>query len=90
MTDSRTDNKTFNLGNGKSYSVKEMYDMVSRALGISKEIIYKPDLPGEAFETLADISFARSIGWEPTIPLERGIEGVVAYIKDEFAKGRVK
>ena len=90
LADPRTDNQTFNLGNGKSYSVREMYDIVSRVLGTTKEVVTKPDLPGEAFATLADISKARSIGWEPKIPLEKGIEGVVAYIKDEFAKGRVK
>lgn len=90
LTDPRTDNQTFNLGNGKSYSVTDMYGIVSHLLGVSPEVIYKPDLPGEAFETLADISRARTIGWEPKIPLEKGIEGVIAYIKDEFARGRVK
>ena len=44
--------------------------------------LYQPDLPGEAEQTLADISLARSLGWEPKVDLTTGLERSIAYIRE--------
>ena len=89
LADSRTDNRTFNLGSGRSYSVLEIYEAISEILGVSIEPLFKPDLPGEAQETLADISEAKSVGWEPRTDLETGLQNAISYIKREMDKGRI-
>lgn len=94
-TDRRTDGKTYNVGSGVSHSVREIFDRISRLLGTKLEPQYRPDLPGEAEQTLADIGLARSLGWEPKVDLTEGLERSIAHIRDhvigrapEFASAR--
>lgn len=89
LRDSRTDNETYNLGSGENHSVLEIYDMVSRILGVRMEPEFKPDLPGEAQMTLADISKASALGWKPKTDLQAGLLHAVDYIKSEMAAGRI-
>jgi UDP-glucose 4-epimerase len=83
MTDERTDGRVFNVGSGRSHSVREIFDEVRSQLGSTLEPDYAPDLPGEARETLADIGAARSLGWEPTMELAEGLRRSIRYIRDE-------
>lgn len=89
LRDDRTDGKTFNIGSGINYSVHEILYKVSKVLGVTPNPIYKDDLPGEARVTLADISQAKSLGWEPKTPLEVGLERTIEYIRQEMAAGRI-
>jgi UDP-glucose 4-epimerase len=89
LTDPRTDDQVFNLGAGISYSVNEIYSLVSDLLNIHIEPIRKPDLPGEAQVTLADITAARSLGWEPKTDIETGLRTAIAYIRSEMEKGNI-
>jgi len=89
LRDPRTDNETYNLGSGENHSVLEIYEIVSRILGIRMEPEFKPDLPGEAKITLADISKASALGWKPKTDLETGLLHAIDYIKFEMAEGRI-
>ncbi len=89
LHDDRTDGKVFNIGSGKNYSVHEILYKISSMLGVTPNPIYKDDLPGEAQVTLADISQARSLGWEPKTSLEEGLEKTIEYIKKEMDEGRI-
>ena len=82
LRDARTDGGTFNLGSGRSYSVREILDIVQRSVGSSLDPIYAEDLPGEAIETRADISAARALGWEPRTELEEGVCRSIEYIRE--------
>jgi nucleoside-diphosphate-sugar epimerase len=42
----------------------------------------KPDFPGEAQVTLADITAAKSLGWQPKVSLKEGLRHSIDYIKD--------
>lgn len=81
LTDPRTDNGTFNLGSGENYSVQDIFDRIEGILKTGITPIYKPDLPGEAESTLADISRARALGWTPKTSLEAGLHAAIAYIR---------
>jgi nucleoside-diphosphate-sugar epimerase len=81
ITDSRTDGRVFNLGSGKNYSVREVYQQIAKMLGTTIAPVYRPDLPGEAEETLADISSAKDLGWEPQVTLERGLASFIDYYR---------
>jgi nucleoside-diphosphate-sugar epimerase len=65
-------NGVFNVGGGYNYTVKEIADM------ISPKQTYIPPRPGEARETLADITKAKTIlKWNPMGNLERYIKGLI-------------
>jgi UDP-glucose 4-epimerase len=81
LSDSRTDGRVFNLGGGVSYSVKQIYLQVAKLLESKTIPAYRPDLQGEAEETLADISAAKALGWHPKITLERGLASFVDYYR---------
>jgi nucleoside-diphosphate-sugar epimerase len=82
MLDPNSDGQIYNLGSGSNYSIREIYDSVQALLNTKIEPIYKPDLPGEAIETLADISAARRLGWEPRVGLNEGLRISIDYIRD--------
>jgi UDP-glucose 4-epimerase len=81
-TDSRTDAATYNVGSGVNYSVRDIFDRVAALLGVAVEPEYRADLPGEAEETLADVTAARALGWEPRVNLTTGLERSIAFIRE--------
>lgn len=86
--DPRTDGRTFNLGSGTSYSVREIYDTIAQLLGSDVQPEFRADLPGEAEETLADVAAARAFGWAPTVDLVTGLRRSVAFIREHVVGGR--
>ncbi|MBX6366017.1 MAG: NAD-dependent epimerase/dehydratase family protein [Gemmatimonadetes bacterium] len=81
LWDARTDGRVFNLGSGESHSVREIFEAVRRLVGADVEPVYADDLPGEAWETRADISAARALGWSPRVGLEEGLRRLIEYIR---------
>lgn len=79
ITDPRTDGRVFNLGSGVNYSIKEIYERVAAILHTNIPPLHKSDLPGEAQETLADISAAKALGWRPKVSLDQGLRSFVEY-----------
>ncbi len=89
LSDDRTIGHVYNLGSGMNNSVNEIYEMIAELMKSAIRPNHAPDMPGEAEETLADISAAMSVGWSPKVNLRRGLERSLAYIKDEVAAGRI-
>lgn len=64
--------EVFNLGTGTNHSINELADI----FGGNKK--YLPARPGEARETLADISFTtESTGWEPKHTLKKYVKDIL-------------
>jgi len=89
MTDDRTTNKVFNLGSGINYSVNEIYSTISKLLNSDIIPEHRNNLPGEAFQNLADITEANKLGWYPKINLEEGLKTSTDFIKKELEKGNI-
>jgi nucleoside-diphosphate-sugar epimerase len=89
LDDRRTDGKVFNLGGGVNHSVNEIYRTIAGLLDSNLKPLYKPDLPGEAFANLADISQARGLGWRPKTDLRTGLIASIEFIRKELERGRV-
>ncbi|MBA3285016.1 MAG: NAD(P)-dependent oxidoreductase [Nitrosopumilus sp.] len=73
------DNKTselFNLGTGKSYSVKEIIEMAIQESGKSINVISDDSVRiNEISDTIADISKAKKmLNWEPKVSISQGIK----------------
>ena len=59
--------------------------IIPRGINVAKtglQPIHKPDLPGEAFQNLADISKAGLLGWEPQVSLKEGLRLSIDYIRE--------
>lgn len=83
LTDARTDGEVYNLGSGTNHSVKDIYDHIAKLMNKDVPPEHKPDLPGEALETLADISKARDLGWSPSIDLDAGLQTMIDYLGEK-------
>jgi nucleoside-diphosphate-sugar epimerase len=82
LEDSRSKGQVFNVGSGVNYSINDIYRLVKELLQTGLEPIYKPDLPGEAQVTLADITAARELGWEPKVDIHEGLQRTIHYIRE--------
>lgn len=91
LRDDRTDNGVYNLGSGENESVRGVYRRIADLLNVDTEPLFAPDLPGEAQETLADISAAKALGWAPAVSLDEGLRRSIDFIKNTVltdAQGR--
>jgi len=82
LEDPRSNGRIFNVGTGVNFSINEIYQLVEGLLRTGLKPSYKPDLPGEAQVTLADITAARSLGWQPKVDIHEGLRRSVQYIRE--------
>ena len=66
----------FNVGSGRAVSIGELARLVMRLAGIVDGPVYAPPRPGDIRHSVADISKARGLGWEPLVRLEEGLRGL--------------
>ena len=76
-----TNNEVFNIGSGKNYSIKYIYEEIKKILQSDINPIFGKNLDFEAQENLASINKANSIGWTPKIDLNTGLKRSIDYIK---------
>lgn len=82
LEDPRSAGRVFNVGSGTNLSVNEVFQLIEAQLQTGLRPVYKPDFPGEARITLANISSAQSLGWRPTIDVEEGLRRSIHYIRE--------
>jgi UDP-glucose 4-epimerase len=63
----------FNVGTGRAVSIRELATIVMRLAGLSGEPLYAPPRPGDIKHSAADVTKAKALGWEPSVPLEEGL-----------------
>ncbi len=75
-----------NLGGDKPYKLFEFLHLIEEKLGKKAKIEYKPFHPADMMATWADIRKAKNtLGWQPTIKLEQGIEAAVTWFKENHS-----
>lgn len=79
---------TYNLGSGLDYSILEIFDLIESEIRSGLKPTFKPELPGEAFRTLADTSKTRATGWRPEIDIQVGVRKFIQYIKERLETNR--
>jgi UDP-glucuronate decarboxylase len=69
-----------NLGNPREFTILELAELLIRMTGSRAKIIFKPLPQDDPTQRKPDIRMAqKSLGWQPKIPLEEGIERTIAY-----------
>jgi len=63
----------YNVGTGRAVSIRELAAIVMRLAGLGGEPLYAPPRPGDVKHSAADVSKAKSLGWQPQMPLEEGL-----------------
>ena len=82
IKNSNTNNEVFNIGSGKNYSIKYIYEEIKKILESDISPIFGKNLDFEAQENLANIDKANNIGWTPKIDLNTGLKKSIDYIKE--------
>jgi len=71
-----------NLGNPREFTILELAERLIRMTGSRAKIIFKPLPQDDPAQRKPDIRLAReTLGWQPKIPLEEGIEKTIAYFR---------
>jgi nucleoside-diphosphate-sugar epimerase len=90
MENEDTANQTFNLGTGKMTTLMDLKDIIGNVMGI-QNVQYDQygAIAGEALNIRADISKAKSMGWEPKKSMEDTIKETITYLEEEVKKGNI-
>ena len=73
---------------GRSYTLNQTIAILNHIFGQNVEPRYEPPRPGDARDSLADISLARQLlGYEPQVSFEEGLRRTVEWLKAEAAIG---
>jgi dTDP-glucose 4,6-dehydratase len=77
-----SENDPINLGNPHEMTVEAIARLILQMTGSTSRIVYRP-LPTDDPKTRQpDITRARTLlGWQPTVPLEEGLERTIAYFR---------
>ncbi len=80
---------TFNVGTGVETTVLGLLESLGRAAGAEPQVRLEPLRPGELRASALDSARIRAaLGWEPAIPLERGLAETLAWYRDASSRGR--
>ncbi len=85
LDDSRANGEMYNVGGGKSFTVKEFCAIVARVF--EKEHL-APQIPGlfrfgDTRHSVSDISKLRSLGWEPQFTPQESVRAYREYLEEQ-------
>lgn len=76
-----------NIGYGEDIRIRELAELVKKAVGYPGEIKLDPSMPDGTPRKLMDTSRIRAMGWKPTHSLEEGLAMTVeAYVRGDAAR----
>lgn len=76
-----------NLGNPGEFTMLQLAELVLKKVGGKSKITHLPLPSDDPKQRRPDISLAKeTLGWEPIVPLEQGIEKTIAYFKSALDK----
>ena len=76
-------NGVFNIGSGECITINELVRDISEITGGNVKPIYREPRPGDVRHSLADISRARTFGYEPMYDLEAGLKETINWLSNE-------
>ena len=78
-----------NLGSSELVSINQLVDIVEDIAGVKLKRRYKLDAPkGVRGRNSDNTLIQKYLGWEPSVPLRKGMEETYAWIHEEMMSGR--
>ncbi|MEL7668967.1 SDR family oxidoreductase [Methanobacterium sp.] len=71
----------FNIGLGKSTTINQLFLMIKEIIGIDIQPLYEKERPGDIKYSLADISKAKSLGYDPKADFKEELKETVEWFK---------
>ena len=72
-----------NLGNSGEFTVKELAEIIVKKISTTSPMEIRPLPQDDPVRRQPDITRAKQqLGWEPTIPLDQGLDKTIAYFKE--------
>ena len=62
-----------NIGCGQDVTIRELAELVCNVVGFNGEIVWDSTKPNGTPRKLLDVTKIRALGWQPTIPLQKGM-----------------
>jgi UDP-glucuronate decarboxylase len=76
-----------NLGNPGEFTMLQLAELVLKKVGGKSKITHKELPADDPKQRRPDITLAReTLGWEPKVPLEEGLEKTIAYFRESLKK----
>ena len=76
------ESRVYNLGTGKSVSIKHIFLLLKSLTGYNKEPLFIPNTKGEIFKTSLTAAKAKQeLGWVPEMSMEDGLKITVNFYK---------
>ncbi|EAJ8959413.1 GDP-L-fucose synthase [Campylobacter jejuni] len=89
IKDRKSKNTHINIGTGIDYSIKEVALMVKNIVGFSGGLVFNTSRPDSAMDRLMDCSKIHSLGWKHKIDLEKGIQMMYKWYKNNNGGGEL-
>ena len=74
----------YNISRGKNITINLLTSMIIELTGSVIQPIYKESRPGDIKHSLADISKARTFGYNPEYTLKSGLDNTIEWFKEEL------
>ena len=72
-----------NIGNPGEFTMLELAEKVIKKIGGKSKIVFRPLPSDDPKMRRPDITVAkRELGWEPKVPLDEGLDHIIAYFRD--------
>jgi len=71
----------FNIGLGKSTTINQLAEMINEIIGKDIKPVYEKERPGDIKHSLADISKAKSLGYDPKADFKEELKETVEWFK---------
>ena len=82
------DSEIINIGTGEDFSIKELAEIIKEETGFKGEIKWDTSKPDGTPRKLLDVSKLKSLGWQPSISLKKGIERTYEWFLDNLGNIR--
>lgn len=83
-------NTHINLGTGEDISIRDLANLIAKELEFRGNLNFNPEKPDGTMRKLTDVSKLNALGWKHKISLERGIELLYFWYKQEFLDVDIK
>jgi len=84
VANNMSERNLYNIGFGRQVELEHFVDSIENSLGKKAIRQYGPKHPADAKETWSDTTKLQSIGYNPSTPIEVGVERFVQWYKDYY------